>query len=151
MNGKTGKTQSVKKYSWSVPGLVKWIALRMPDFFHSFLQRANADGSRSTAMTDLRWFLAILVFGLLAAFKYNAPVWILVVLAVLLVSAVLLFMGMYVFFAVRSPDLLRSEKFTLSKMAIEHTLKGDNLAGFLDMPQQLPLAQTPAKNDLKNE
>ena len=46
----------------------------------------------------------------------------------------------YAYFAITAPDSLRSERFTLSKMAIEHSSKGDNLVGLIgsDLLPRLP-------------
>jgi thiol:disulfide interchange protein len=98
----------------------------------SFLQQATASGTKSTALTDLRWFAAILASALLIATQTASPPWILIFLAVMLGLVGLTYVGAYIFFAIRSPDALRSEKFTLSKMAIERSVTGDNLAGFVD-------------------
>lgn len=102
------------------------------ELLRSFLQQATASGSRSTVLTDLRWFAGISFSALLIALKFSAPVWILVFIAVILGLICLIYLGAYVFFAVRTPDALRSERFTLSKMAIERSVTGDNLAGFID-------------------
>ncbi len=52
-----------------------------------------------------------------------------------------MYLAAYIFFMIRSPDALRSEKFTLSKLAIEHSAKGDNLSGLIEPgnAKQLPL------------
>lgn len=104
----------------------------MPDLLQSFLQQATATGSKSTVLRDLRWFAGIVLTALLVALKYAAPVWILVCLVVLTGLVAIIYLGAYIFFAIRSPDALRSETFTLSKLAIERSVTGDNLAGFID-------------------
>jgi hypothetical protein len=39
----------------------------------------------------------------------------------------------YIYFAFRHPDALRSEKFTLSKIALEKNLIGDSRVGLLEI------------------
>jgi hypothetical protein len=39
----------------------------------------------------------------------------------------------YVFFSYRDSDALRSERYSLSKMAIEHRLVGDNTTGLVEV------------------
>lgn len=102
------------------------------ELIRSFLQQAMASGSKSTVLTDLRWFAAIVFSALLVAAGIQAPVWILILLSVILCLICVVYLAAYIFFAFRSPDYLRSEKFTLSKMAIERSVKGDSLAGFIE-------------------
>lgn len=46
---------------------------------------------------------------------------------VCLVTAI--YLGAYIYFMFKNPDALRSETFTLRKMAIEKSLHGDDLTG----------------------
>ncbi len=112
------------------------------EFFRSFLQQANATGTRSTALTDLRWFAAIVISALLISLKFNAPDWILYALISLLGLISLIYLGAYIFFAIYDRDALRSEKYTLTKMAIEKSITGDNLSGLID-PEKPPHKQLP--------
>ncbi|HEY4281453.1 MAG TPA: hypothetical protein VGM62_00200 [Chthoniobacterales bacterium] len=68
--------------------------------------------------------------GLLIATGEHAPTWMTVLLAAFLSLTVLAYIGAYALFAVKNPEALRSERFTLSRMAIEKSTKGDSLAGF---------------------
>lgn len=115
-------------------------------FIYSLFQQATASGSRSTVLADLRWAAAIIFGALLAVLTLKAPSWILVFLAVILGAVFLLYFAAYVFFALRNPDYLRSEKYTLSKLAIEKSVKGDNIAGFIDpINEQRALQAIPPK------
>lgn len=96
------------------------------------LKKSAASGSRSTVLSPLGWLVAIEFAGLAGALRYAAPPWILQTLVGLIVVSVLLYMAAYVFFGHKSPDLLRTERFSLSKLAIEKSVRGDNLAGLLD-------------------
>jgi hypothetical protein len=49
------------------------------------------------------------------------------------------FLAAYVFLLIKNPDALRSEEFSLSKMALEKGLIGDTTSGFVD-PRSFPLA-----------
>ena len=104
----------------------------MADFLQMLLQQAEASGSKSTVLKDLRWFAGILVVALLGCVKYGAPSWLLVGMASVVGVVTVAYLCAYGYFAHKSPDSLRSEKFTLSKMAIEKSIKGDNLAGLID-------------------
>jgi hypothetical protein len=120
------------------------------EFFRSFLQQANATGTRSTALTDLRWFAALVLSALLISIKFNAPAWILYSLFVLLGIVSLVYLAAYIFFAICDRDALRSEKFTLSKMAIEKSITGDNLSGLID-PENPPKSEKLLPSKTKKE
>jgi len=120
------------------------------ELIQSFLQQANATGTKSTVLTDLRWFTFIVISGLLVAIKTSAPEWVLILFSVLLCLVALLYISAYIFFAIRSPDALRSEKYTLTKMAIEHSMKGDNLSGLIDSERDTKVPELPA-NTLKKD
>ena len=68
----------------------------------------------------------------------HLPVWVLVMLGVFQGLTVLAYLAAYFFLLVKDRDALRSERFQLSKMAIERSITGDNLAGFLE-PEKQPL------------
>jgi hypothetical protein len=99
------------------------------EIVQALLQQATSSGSRSTAMQPLCWLAGIILSGIIGSAYYNAPIWLLVTLAVFLGFCISLFLGIYTYFAIKNPDALRSEKFTLSKMAIEKNLIGDNNVG----------------------
>lgn len=60
--------------------------------------------------------------GLIAAFKYNVATWIIVLVFALLLAALAGVGVAFAYFARKKPDLLRSERYALSKMAIERGL-----------------------------
>jgi hypothetical protein len=93
------------------------------------LQQANIGQSRSSVLNPLQWMLVILVFGLGICLLFHAPVWLVVLFAVMVALVLVLFLLAYLYFARVNPDALRSEQFSLSKLAIEKGLVGDSLAG----------------------
>jgi hypothetical protein len=97
--------------------------------FGYLLQQANIGQSRSSVLNPLQWTLVILVFGVAACLLFHAPPWLVILFAVMLALALILFLGAYVYFASVNPDALRSEQFSLSKLAIEKGMLGDSLAG----------------------
>ena len=66
-----------------------------------------------------------------SALQIGAPPWVLIVLMIGFGVIVGVFVWAFIFFSYRSPDYLRSEKYTLTKLAIEHSQKGDNLVGLI--------------------
>ena len=86
--------------------------------------------------------------GLIGCLKAGAPFWVVVLLAVLLCVTFAIYMAAYIYFAVKAPDNLRSEKYSLSKLAIERSVTGDNLSGFTNPaleghPRALPITTPP--------
>jgi hypothetical protein len=85
--------------------------------------------SRTSVLNPLQWTLAILLLGLFGAFEAKAPQWMSVGIGICSFGVVLLLGVAYVFFMFRNPDALRSEGFSLQKLALEKGLVGDNLHG----------------------
>jgi hypothetical protein len=102
------------------------------ELIRSLLQQASAQGSRSTALNPLGWALAIVLSALLASALDHLPSWVSPLLGVLVTIVVIAYLVAYFFLLVKDRDALRSERFHLSKMAIERSIVGDNIAGFLD-------------------
>jgi hypothetical protein len=98
----------------------------------SFLQHATQSASRSTTLQPLTWLVGILVSGLVLGSAYQTPHWILVIFAIFLCLATVSYLGWYSLFALRNPDLLRSETFYLQKLAIEKKIYGDSDIGMIE-------------------
>ncbi|MEO5707274.1 MAG: hypothetical protein ABIT10_09485 [Alteraurantiacibacter sp.] len=113
----------------------------------------DAEMTRSDVLRSLIWPNAGLLMGLVAAISADADDWILMTLVIVFCLFMGLYGSAYVFFAVKDPDALRSEKYKLHKMAIEQGLVGDSLMGLRkldEMPEQTklidvsPSSETPA-------
>ena len=118
------------------------------------MEQATASGSRSTALQPLAWLAGILTTGLVFSPSWGAPAWVSVSLAIMLGCSVTLFLASYVYYAVKNPDALRSERFTLSKMAIEKNLIGDDRAGLMEVDEtapSTPIARLPDSSDIPSE
>lgn len=103
----------------------------MQTFFQSFLSEATAKGARSSALHSLQWMLGILLSALPVTIWAGAPPWLLIAISAAAGLVLFLFVFAYVYFLFRQPDALRSEQFSLSKLAIEKGLVGDNVAGLV--------------------
>jgi hypothetical protein len=112
-------------------------------FFSHLLQQASARGGRSSALNPLAWLALILVSGTVGSHVSSQPAWVTAILLSLTVLVVLVHVWAYVYFMFKSPDALRSERFSLEKMAMERGLFGDTRKGFLsqspDAEDLLPL------------
>jgi len=61
------------------------------------------------------------------------------------ISIAVSYLFAYFYLLVNDRDALRSERFHLSKLAIEHSAYGDNIAGFLETdqkPSEIPAVKT---------
>ncbi len=95
------------------------------------LESATAHGSRSTVVRPLLYVLAISFTMLLVSLPLESPMWIQVILAGALVVSFFFFVVMYLYFARKQPDALRSETFAIQRQLIERGLVGDSLSGSL--------------------
>ena len=89
-------------------------------------------GGRSTALYSMQWMLGLSLTGLVFAIRESAAGWLLVTLVCFVGLAVVVYVGGYIYLLIRNPDALRSERFTLEKMAIEKGVVGDHLVGIID-------------------
>jgi thiol:disulfide interchange protein len=119
----------------------------MVDIVQAFLQQAAAKGAKSTVLNPLAWLIVILFAGISGGLYLKSPAWLLILIAVFLSLSVGAYLVSYGYFALKSPDSLRSERFTISKMVIEKSIKGDSLVGLIDPSLQvdMPLLPTTSK------
>lgn len=94
-------------------------------------------GSRTDVLRALVWPNAMLLIALVAGATKNAPTYLLVLLSVLLVLFMLLYAGAYVVFGLKDPNLLRSERYNIEKLAIEKGLLGDSMKGIVNEVGQM--------------
>ncbi|HXP50752.1 MAG TPA: hypothetical protein VN922_12395 [Bacteroidia bacterium] len=93
------------------------------------LHRFDSSGSKSTILKGLSGILAIFIVGLIFLLKYNAPEWLLIFFAIVLGLGILIFFFAYMYCLFIDRDALRSEKYSIQKMALERGLIGDSLSG----------------------
>jgi membrane protein YdbS with pleckstrin-like domain len=103
------------------------------DIIRSILQQSDVSGSKSTILKPLTWLISVLLASLLAAVPLQLPSWIVIGLSIALVVIVLLAIFSYVYCLFTDKDALRSESYTLKKMAIEKGIYGDDITGILKL------------------
>jgi hypothetical protein len=104
----------------------------MPDFTQlvsTLREQMSATLSRSDALKPLAWLTGILTLATVLMLYAQAPQWLLLVMAILLVCSAVLYAWAYGYCLLYDRDALRSEKYSLNKMAIEHGLIGDSATG----------------------
>lgn len=92
------------------------------------LSRSDASGSKSTILKPLTWFLALIIGGILTLLKFGSPIWLTIMLAVIFAQELLYSFCLHILFD-NDRDSLRSEKFTIQKLAIEKGIMGDDVTG----------------------
>lgn len=100
-----------------------------PRLLSTLSGRASQVGEKSNVVSVLIALIGVLLTVLIILVIYKAPSWI---LAAILVTALLLclfFAYAYIYCLKNDPDLLRSERMVLEKMAIERKMIGDSSSG----------------------
>ncbi|HEY1801461.1 MAG TPA: hypothetical protein VGG46_11055 [Terriglobales bacterium] len=97
----------------------------------SWFQLAEIGQSRSSITNPLQWTLVILIGGIILFWCIKVPPFVTYILVGAFVVVFVIFVYTYLYFMHKQPDVLRSENFHLSKMAIEHGLLGDSIHGLL--------------------
>lgn len=100
----------------------------MAEFWATVAQQIGG-GSRTDVLRALIWPNALILIALVWSATKGAPLFLLILLSALLVAFMLLYAGAYVLFGIKDPNLLRSERYNIEKMAIEQGLLGDSLSG----------------------
>lgn len=110
-------------------------------------ERSDASGSKSTILKPLSWFLSLIIGGLILLVKINAPNWIIILFSIITCIAILLFFFAFVYCLFKDRDALRSEKYSIQKMAIEKGIVGDNIVGIINNESPTIIGN----NDLSNQ
>lgn len=108
------------------------------NIFRELLHRSDASGSRSTILKPLTWFISVIIVGIVFLLKYNSSQWLIIMFSIILGLAILIFLFAFVFCLFTDKDAIRSEKYSIQKMAIEKGVYGDSSTGVI--PSNRPIA-----------
>lgn len=73
--------------------------------------------------------MMLLIVGLISGASVGTPQWVLILLAACLAVDFVVFIGAYIYFALTAPEFLRSENYSIQKLAIEKRFLGDSSTG----------------------
>lgn len=104
----------------------------------------NATLSRSDVLKPLAWLIGMLALGLVLLAFAKATDFVLMTVLVLLSVSVILYGVAYGILLFIDRDALRSEKYSLHKMAIEHNLLGDSSSGIFEAEELVATSSEPA-------
>lgn len=110
---------------------------KMLEHVRSWFNLAQIGQSRSSITNPLQWTLVILGGAILLTGLMKMPPWITDAMVVCFLFVLVLFVYAYLYFMHKNPDVLRSENFHLSKMAIERGLVGDSLHGLVEETEEM--------------
>ncbi len=126
----------------------------MPPGLGLILRQLQEETTGKYSRTDALRPLLYLVLGLIAAVAYLAvnkvPVAVLYAAEALTGAAVVAFVIVHISCLIKKPDMLRSEHYSLTKMAIERSAQGDNITGLIRGDQN-KLIETNAIIDVEGE
>jgi hypothetical protein len=92
-------------------------------------EQMHATLSRSDILRPLAWLIGMLLTATVGMAAGRAPNWLLVLMSIVLVAVIALYGTAYVFCLLKDRDALRSESYSLHKLAIEQGLLGDSTTG----------------------
>lgn len=110
----------------------------MPEFrdlVTAMREQMSATLSRSDALRPMIWPIAITAVAL-SWLGIHGPLWLCVGLAILFGIGLLLYFAAYFYCLLKNPDSLRSEKYNMQKLALEHGVFGDSTTGVF--PAEVP-------------
>lgn len=99
--------------------------------FKELLERSDSSGSKSTILKPLTWLLSVFIGGMVLLIKVNAPSWTIIFFSIILGLGISIFFFSYIYCLFKDRDALRSEKYSIQKMAIEKGVYGDNMIGLI--------------------
>ena len=94
-----------------------------------FLQKAIVNGNKSTILLPLRWLIGLSFSATLISEFIDAPKWMIIMFAIVSGLGIILFLFTYIYSLINYPENLRSEKYTIQRMAIERGIFGDDIVG----------------------
>ncbi|ADU11996.1 hypothetical protein [Asticcacaulis excentricus] len=124
------------------------------NFAHLFEAQSKADLSRSDVLRVLLWPIAILGAALSGALYVRSDLAVLLVILVFLGLFLMSYLCAFAYLLLTDKDALRSEKYSLHKLAIQQGLYGDSDIGLVEdtanksQPiEALPPARTVSESD----
>lgn len=104
-------------------------------------ERAQGQGSRSTVLRPLGWLLALCATSAIASVSVEAPGWLTVLFATGTALSILVYLLAYGYCLLKDPEVLRTESYSIQKLAIEKSFRGDSETGIVDISDERTSAQ----------
>jgi hypothetical protein len=108
-------------------------------------QQMSEAVSRTDVLRPLTWIVGLFLLGIVGLVSVHADMWIIVGAGLLLILTVFIYLGSYLYCLLFDRDALRSERYSLNKMAIQQGLRGDNVTGLFDPADTVDSIESGAK------
>ncbi len=116
--------------------------LRLVQLWRNFVNQlfarfSNVEGmnARSNVLVSLLWLFFLTLCSTITYGIWGEKEIVQYILLAFVAVELFTIIGVYVYFAVNNPDCLRSETFTLSKLAMEKGQIGDTTSGLINQSQ----------------
>jgi hypothetical protein len=117
---------------------IKTVLMAPVKLISAFLEQATAQGSRSTVLRPLGWFLSIFTAGILSALWLKAPLWLIVFFTSTLGIGAFFYLAAFAYCLIYDREALRSETYSIQKLAIEKGFRGDSITGVVMAAEERP-------------
>jgi hypothetical protein len=121
------------------------------NLIRAFLEQASAKGTKATVLKPLGWMMLILVSSTLSSFYIQTPNWVGFMFGGFTALTMLLYLIAYLFCLFTDKDALRSETYSIQKLAIEKGFVGDSLVGKIILKNEGNLGLIGAASSAKDE
>lgn len=108
-----------------------------PGLIKMFLEQATAKGSRSTVLKPLYVMMAVCIAGIFTSFHFSFPVWSSYFFAFFAFVTMSVYVAAYIFCLIKHPDALRSETYSIQKLAIQKGFVGDDITGVVPIERNV--------------
>jgi hypothetical protein len=98
----------------------------------SLFGQANQSGEKSTVVHTIIWLIGVVAVGVVCLIYFKAPSWVIAIFMLMMVAGCIFYGAVFWFCLRNNPDLLRSEKMVLKKLAIEKQYVGDSSSGVFE-------------------
>ena len=115
-----------------------------------FWERSYDSGSRSTILKPLLWGISICLSAMVVLVKAGSPEWMLMGLGIIIVALIVTILFAYLFCLFKDRDALRSEKYSIQKIAMEKGLYGDDKSGIFEKVESSKKIIIPIKSGDSN-
>jgi Na+/pantothenate symporter len=112
------------------------------NIIRELLHKSDASGSRSTILKPLTWFISLVIGGIILLIKIDSPNWIVIMFSIIMAFSIFVFFFAYVYCLFTDKDAIRSEKYSIQKLAIEKGLYGDSTSGIILDNNRKPLNES---------
>ncbi len=105
--------------------------------FTASLQEALSKGTKSTVLKPLGWLIVLCIVASIGTFG-SAPNWVGIMFSIFGGLTIICYLIAYGYFAFKDPDALRSETYSIQKLAIEKGFVGDSITGDVSLKNITP-------------